>query len=96
MKFNAVKQILQKKYIPAFSFLVRLGIGCMFIYSSLPKIRQPYDFLANVYNFEMVGPRLGMLTAMTLPWAELLVGICLVGGIFVSGALLGVVLRQLC
>ncbi len=25
---------------------------------------------------------------MTLPWAELLVGICLVGGIFVSGALL--------
>ena len=29
-----------------------------------------------------------MLTAMTLPWAELLVGVCLVGGIFVSGALL--------
>jgi len=25
---------------------------------------------------------------MTLPWAELLVGVCLVGGIFVSGALL--------
>lgn len=60
----------------------------MFIYSSLQKIRQPYDFLANVYNFELVGPKLGMLTAMILPWAELLVGICLVGGIFVSGALL--------
>jgi uncharacterized membrane protein YdcZ (DUF606 family) len=29
-----------------------------------------------------------MLIAMTLPWLELLVGLCLVGGIFVSGALL--------
>ena len=60
----------------------------MFLYSSLPKIRQPYDFLSNVYNFELVGPKLGMLTAMVLPWVELLVGICLIGGIFVSGALL--------
>ena len=60
----------------------------MFLYSSLPKIRQPYDFLSNVYNFELVGPKLGLLTAMTLPWVELLVGICLIGGIFVSGALL--------
>jgi len=74
--------------MPGFAVVVRLGIGCMFIYSSLPKIRQPYEFLANVYNFELVGPKLGMLTAMMLPWAELLVGICLVGGIFVSGALL--------
>ena len=29
-----------------------------------------------------------MLTAMKFPWAELLVGVCLVGSIFVSGALL--------
>jgi uncharacterized membrane protein YphA (DoxX/SURF4 family) len=71
-----------------FILVARLGLGCMFIYSSLPKIRQPYDFLASVYNYELVGPKLGMLTAMALPWAELLVGVCLVGGIFVSGALL--------
>jgi len=30
----------------------------------------------------------GLSVAMTLPWAELLVGVCLVGGIFVGGALL--------
>ena len=71
-----------------FSLVVRLGLGCLFLWSSLPKIRQPYDFLSSVYNYEIVGPRLGVLVAMTLPWAELLVGVCLVGGIFVSGALL--------
>lgn len=83
-----IESKLWKKILSGFSVVVRLGLGCMFIYSSLPKIRQPYDFLSYVYNYEIVGPKLGMLVAMTMPWAELLVGICLVGGIFVSGALL--------
>ena len=54
----------------------------------MPKIRQPYDFLSSVYDYELIGPKLGMLTAMALPWLELLVSLCLLGGIFVSGALL--------
>jgi uncharacterized membrane protein YphA (DoxX/SURF4 family) len=83
-----IKSKIWKKMLSGFSVIVRLGLGCMFIYSSLPKIRQPYDFLHDVYNYEIVGPKLGMLTAMTLPWAELLVGICLVGGVFIGGALL--------
>jgi uncharacterized membrane protein YphA (DoxX/SURF4 family) len=74
--------------VTGFTLVVRLVLGCMFLYSSLPKIRQPYDFLSSVYNYELVGPKLGVLVAMVLPWAELLVGICLIGGIFVSGALL--------
>ena len=68
--------------------LVRLALGCLFIWSSLPKIRQPYDFLSSIYDYEIVGPKLGLLVAMILPWAELLVGICLVGGVFLGGALL--------
>jgi putative oxidoreductase len=74
--------------VSCFVAVVRIGLGCMFLWSSLPKIRQPYDFLSAVYSYELVGPRLGMLVAMTLPWMELLVGICLLGGVFVSGALL--------
>ena len=82
------KSIVRGRLLSAFLFIIRVGLGCMFLYSSLPKIRQPYDFLGDVYNFEILGPKLGVLVAMTLPWAELLVGICLIGGIFVSGALL--------
>ena len=77
-----------KKILSGFSIIVRVGLGCMFIYSSLPKIRQPYDFLSDIYSYELVGPKLGMFVAMVIPWAELLVGICLVGGIFIGGALL--------
>ena len=88
MKITGGRQILQTRFVAGFAVLVRLGLGCMFIYSALPKIRQPYDFLHDVYNYEIVGPKLGLLVAMTLPWLELLAGICLLGGIFVGGALL--------
>jgi uncharacterized membrane protein YphA (DoxX/SURF4 family) len=85
MKFHRSKR---ERLFYVFTLVIRLGLGCLFLWSSLPKIRQPYDFLSSVYNYELIGPKLGMLTAMTLPWLELLVGVCLVGGIFVSGALL--------
>ena len=63
-------------------------MGCLFIYAAIPKIRQSYDFLADVYNYEMVGPTMGMVVAMVLPWVELCTGICLIGGVLVGGALL--------
>jgi uncharacterized membrane protein YphA (DoxX/SURF4 family) len=74
--------------IRAFALLARIGLGCLFLCSALPKIRQPYDFLHDVYNYEIVGPRLGLLIAMSLPWMELLAAVCLLSGIFISGALL--------
>jgi hypothetical protein len=84
-----MKKVLKKQnFLSGFSFIVRLVLGCMFLMGALPKIRQSYDFLGDVYGYEIVGPKLGMLVAMTLPWAELLVGICLLGSIFIGGALL--------
>ena len=44
--------------------------------------------LYTLYGYELVGPKLGVLVAMVLPWVELLAGVCLVGGVFVGGALL--------
>ncbi len=74
--------------LSAFVLVVRLGLGFLFIMSSVPKIRQPYVFLGSVYGYELVGPKLGVLVAMVLPWVELFAGVCLVGGVFVGGALL--------
>jgi putative oxidoreductase len=78
----------RERALEGFVLVVRLGLGAMFIASSLPKIRLPYAFLSDIYGYELVGPKMGVLVAMTLPWLELLAGICLVGGIFVGGALL--------
>jgi hypothetical protein len=42
-------------------------LGFMLLWSSLPKIRQPYDFLGSVYGYELVGAKLGIFVAMTIP-----------------------------
>ena len=85
MKFNKLKRV---RLFYSFILLVQLGLGAIFIWSSLPKILQPYNFLSSIYSYELVGPKLGILIAMVLPCLELLVGICLVGQIFNGGALL--------
>ena len=68
---------------------IRLALGCMFVWSSLSKIQLPHSFLGDVYAYRIVGPVPGMFVAMVLPWVELLVGVCLLGGVLVTGALLG-------
>jgi uncharacterized membrane protein YphA (DoxX/SURF4 family) len=78
----------RERAICSFVLVVRLGLGFMFVMSSVPKIQRPYDFLSSVYGYELVGPKLGVLVAIVLPWLELFVGVCLLDGVFVGGALL--------
>jgi hypothetical protein len=56
------------------------------VYAAVPKIRYPYMFLSAVYDYRMVPLHAGLAVAIALPWAELLTGICLLGGIFLDGA----------
>jgi uncharacterized membrane protein YphA (DoxX/SURF4 family) len=79
---------MKDKIAESILFIVRLVLGTVFIASSISKLCQPYDFLANVYSYELVGPQISIAIAIVLPWLELFVGMCLVGGIFVAGALL--------
>jgi uncharacterized membrane protein YphA (DoxX/SURF4 family) len=67
--------------------LLRLGLGALFLWSSLSKLVQPVEFLDAVYNYELVGPRLGFAIALALPWLELVLGIALLAGLWERGAL---------
>ncbi len=86
--FREIKTTLKNSKRDIFILTARLLIGSLFILSSLPKIRQPYEFLSNVYDYEMVGQWTGVLIAMVLPWLELIIGICLLSGLLLSGAFL--------
>jgi uncharacterized membrane protein YphA (DoxX/SURF4 family) len=66
--------------------LLRLILGGLLISSALPKLQQPYDFLAAVYDYELVGPRIGLFVATLLPWLELVLGIALLAGLCSRGA----------
>jgi len=88
MKSNLTKLHLYKIFI----FITRISFGCLFIWSGLLKIRQPYIFLSSIYDYGIVGPKVGILVAMVLPWLEVILGCCLAGGILVSGSFLTVII----
>ncbi|MDI6849820.1 MAG: MauE/DoxX family redox-associated membrane protein [Candidatus Saccharicenans sp.] len=65
-----------------FLLLLRLVVGGVFIWAAVTKIADPLSFAQDVRNYRLVGQSLSFLTAIILPWVELVAGIFLVIGIF--------------
>ena len=63
-------------------------MGGVFIAASVPKILDPAGFSRNIFHYEILPGNLVNAVAITLPWIELLVGICLVVGFRLRGAAL--------
>jgi len=68
----------------------RLVMAGIFIYASIDKIAHPAAFAKDVYNYQILPDVLINLTALVLPWLELLLGLCLLAGIWLPGAVLTV------
>jgi len=66
--------------------MARLILGVVFIYASIDKILHPAAFAEAVYNYQILPDALINLTAIVLPWLELLLGIALVSGVCLPGA----------
>lgn len=64
----------------------RLILGVIFIYASIDKIVHPAAFANDIYNYRILPEALINLTAMVLPWLELILGIFLVVGLFREGS----------
>jgi uncharacterized membrane protein YphA (DoxX/SURF4 family) len=68
----------------------RLVLGGVFIYASLDKILHPAAFAQAVFNYQILPAQLVNLMALVLPWLELIIGMLLLSGIWLPGAVLGV------
>lgn len=66
----------------------RLFLGAVFLYASADKLFFPADFARAVYNYQILPDSLINLTALILPWLEFLLGLCLITGVWLPGALL--------
>ena len=66
---------------------MRLGLGGVFIWASLYKILDPGAFAGVVANYQLLPEALVNSLALTLPWLELLLGVFLVFGLCLPGAL---------
>jgi uncharacterized membrane protein YphA (DoxX/SURF4 family) len=61
-------------------------LGAIFIVASADKIYNPGGFAQAVYNYQILPDALINLTAIILPWLELILGIFLIVGFWLPGA----------
>ncbi len=74
--------ITLRNYLPV---VLRIFLGVLFVYASLNKVADPKKFAMVIYNYQILPSSLVYLTAVILPWVELLVGFSLLTGVFLSG-----------
>lgn len=68
--------------------VLRLGLAFIFIYASLDKLLHPAEFALIIRDYRVLPEALVNITAIILPWLELILGILLIAGLFLDGALL--------
>jgi len=77
----------QKKQLLSFLFFcARFFLGGVFVYASYGKILHPDAFSEAVFNYQILPDHLVNLTAIILPWLELMAGLCLIIGWWIPGA----------
>ena len=72
------------------ALIARVVLGCWFVYSGGLKIfGTGLDrFTRDVANYRIVGPPLDVIAAFSVPWLEMIAGVCLMLGILRRGAIL--------
>lgn len=65
------------------SIFARLILGGVFVFASFDKILHPASFAEAVYRYQILPDGLINLTAIVLPWLELIVGGFLILGFWI-------------
>lgn len=88
--------MIRNKY---FLLAFRLIVGGAFFAAGLLKVGDPLEFAQNIKNFRIVSHEASFLTALILPWIEILCGAMLITGILrrpsallASGLLIGFII----
>lgn len=60
-------------------WLLRLGLGALFVFAGLAKLRDPTGFATEIANYRLM-PELAPYLAIALPAIEVVLGVCLLVG----------------
>ena len=82
MIWSSLRRFAMSKYT---AFVLRMCVGCSFIYASTSKIPYPAQFAKATANYRLVPYWFLNLGAVILPWAEFVCGLFLIIG-FLSRA----------
>ena len=67
---------------PWLTVRTQIALGLFFVAAALPKIGDPPSFAHMIYNYRILPGPFVNLAALAMPWAELLMGLALVCGIW--------------
>ena len=71
---------------PWLTVRVQIALGAIFVAAALPKIADPPSFAHMIYNYRIVPGFLINISALTMPWVELLAGLALILGVWTRPA----------
>ncbi len=71
---------------PRLTLALRLSAGALLIYASYDKLLGAQAFADAVDDYRILPLALVNLTAVALPWVELVTGLCLIAGLATPGA----------
>ena len=71
---------------PWLTIRVQLALGAIFFAAALPKIADPPSFAHMIYNYRIVPAGLINISALMMPWVELLCGLLLILGVWLRPA----------
>jgi uncharacterized membrane protein YphA (DoxX/SURF4 family) len=71
---------------PWLTIRVQIALGAFFVAAALPKIIDPPSFAHMIYNYRILPAGLVNLSAITMPWVEIIAGLALILGVWVRPA----------
>lgn len=80
------RRTLFKDPVTSAVFWIRVILGGTFVYASLDKIHHPMAFAQVINNYQILPDAFINLTAIILPWVELILGFLLIFRLWLPGA----------
>ena len=71
---------------PWLTIRVQIALGAIFVAAALPKLADPPSFAHMIYNYRILPAGLINISALNMPWVEIVTGLCLILGIWVRPA----------
>jgi uncharacterized membrane protein YphA (DoxX/SURF4 family) len=71
---------------PWLTIRVQIALGAIFVAAALPKIADPPSFAHMIFNYRLLPGNLVNITALVMPWLELLAGLALILGVWRGAA----------
>lgn len=71
---------------PWLTVRVQIALGAIFVAAALPKIADPPSFAQMIYNYRILPAGLINISALVLPWVEIVAGLCLILGVWTRAA----------